>query len=587
MHNNSYTLDNYFDILNTINSEYKCIDINDSEFDNIMKKMINQVKNLSSNNNIKKLLNEEYKNYIKDQLEQNNISLINNFIYYNLKGSDDFDFCKKEVYKVYNFFRKIKYQPEVELIFNLLRENEIFKNLIQSIYMYYKNKNEKIGNSCFSGFLSTTLELYCEIYDVEMLDYEVDNYLNDNKYLRKIKNIPVLTREQERKLFKEFENGNMEARAKIIDSNLRLVPSIANRICKGKVEFLDIVEYGNVGLIEAVDRFDVSRGYRFSTYASWIIMERIIESIHRDKNNIRLCGEVRTLISKYHKFRNEYYSINGFFPSLDEVAEKLNIKKSKIVLIQKYLTNTTSLNQSLFDDNNDEMINCIPDNSINIYKGIESKELKQMIISLFGSAKLTYNETYVIIKRYGLLDNNCKTYNEIACELECTIENARRLEKSALKRMRNCPKILNLLNYSSLSQKEQNEIKKSAMKDKKPIHRVAIRSGIIDVNEDNDPFLMDEYINVLKFIKQLPANDINKLFTDKELSFIYLQLEYLNEKRYPLKELAKILYIDEQTIADYLANILVKLYNYINDGKNYGMVNDVLKVRLLLNRIRT
>ncbi|MCD6450092.1 MAG: RNA polymerase sigma factor RpoD [Thermotogaceae bacterium] len=254
-------------------------------------------------------------------------------------------------------------------------------------------------------------------------------------YLREIGKIPLLTPSQERELARRAQAGDKRAREKLINSNLRLVVSIAKRYIGRGLPFLDLIQEGNIGLLKAVEKFDWKRGYKFSTYATWWIRQAITRAIADQARTIRIPVHMVETINKLSKIINEFYKENGRQPTLEELAKLMDKPVEKIVDIMEAAKEIISLESPIGDDNGSTIGESVPDETITSPKKDAIRMLiKQEVERILDT--LGPREAMVLKMRYGLLDGKAKTLEEVGQYFNVTRERIRQIEVKALRKLR-------------------------------------------------------------------------------------------------------------------------------------------------------
>lgn len=256
-------------------------------------------------------------------------------------------------------------------------------------------------------------------------------YVSD--YLKDISCYPLLTKEQEYSLSELAQNGDEEAREKLIISNLRLVVSIAKRYSNIGLTMQDLIQEGNIGLIKAVERFDPAFGKRFSTYATWWIKQSILRALSTTKGIMRYPAYVHDNISKITKLLQKNKSTNEQIYSVSDIAKELNFKERDV---RKYLELINHQYISLEEDFKDNVTlhSIIADDDFfedHLLKECKYEELNKLL------NKLSTKEKEVIIHRYGLYEKPILTLEEIGTKLNLTRERIRQIQLIALKKLKN------------------------------------------------------------------------------------------------------------------------------------------------------
>ena len=276
----------------------------------------------------------------------------------------------------------------------------------------------------------------------DILDFEIENDNSDvipnsiKIYLKEIGKYPLLTREEENKIATAALNGDLEAKEKLINHNLRLVVSIAKKYMGRGLNLLDLIQEGNVGLIKAVEKFDVSKGFKFSTYATYWIKQSISYAIADQTRNIRIPPHTIKLINSIQKVEQSFLQEKKRKPKQEEVADILNIDIKKIKNAYFWIKDTTSLDIVIGDDEDVTIGTLIEDKSIESdFLSIEKKETSEVIENVLNT--LSEREKTVIIKRFGLEGHKAETLDEIGKSLGLSKERIRQIENSALRKLRN------------------------------------------------------------------------------------------------------------------------------------------------------
>lgn len=255
-------------------------------------------------------------------------------------------------------------------------------------------------------------------------------------YLREISQYDLLSKEEEVRLAEAAKNGDVEAKNELVKHNLRLVVSLAKRYMNRGLAFQDLIQEGNIGLITAVDKFDVSKGFKFSTYATYWIKQSISRAIMDKSRNIRIPIHTIELMSKIKKVERAFQQENGREPKEKEVAEILNLDIKKIKEAYSWMKDTTSLDIVVGDDEDATVGSFIEDNSVPFaFAEIEVDSRNEAIQTILNT--LSDREKEVVTRRFGIGRERSETLEEIGADLKLSRERIRQLEASALKKLRN------------------------------------------------------------------------------------------------------------------------------------------------------
>lgn len=436
--------------------------------------------------------NIDYIEYIKNKIQQELIKqiikmladtdtavqIINN--YANLYLSNDItnNSAIKNLYKLDKLFETYNYIPSPDVLLKLLESNEIISSSVTIIFNKYKNVI--ISGNLEKVFDTTTIIQLVEAYlimnnieikeEPENKEEETDNdYMtaDDVKmYLQEISRIPLLTPEEERYLTKRISQGDMAAREKFIESNLRLVVKMAKKYVDRGLALLDLIQEGNTGLIIAADRFDVKRNTRFSTYATSWIRQAITRAITDKGRNIRISSHLYYKMAKYRKIESILENELHRKPTTKEIAKRMGITETQAENIVTWQNDTLSMNYTSNDDEDnklEEIISSQDDGPETIaFTNDMQKEVRQI---LDECSSLTPNERTVIIKRFGLEDNISLTLEETGKIIGVSRERTRQIEEKALTKLRSFHKTRRLAAYTQFPDKSLEVLNDSPKKD--------------------------------------------------------------------------------------------------------------------------
>ncbi len=254
-------------------------------------------------------------------------------------------------------------------------------------------------------------------------------------YLKEIGRVPLLTPEEEIELAMRISNDDKEAKKRLSEANLRLVVSIAKRYVGRGMQFLDLIQEGNLGLIKAVDKFDYTKGFKFSTYATWWIRQAITRAIADQARTIRIPVHMVETINKVKKTNVQLLHENGRDPTAEEIAEKLDMPVEKVREILRVAQEPVSLETPIGEEEDSHLGDFIPDEDAQA--PVDAASMALMHEQLTEVLKtLTPREARVLSLRYGLEDGNPKTLEEVGKEFNVTRERIRQIEAKALRKLR-------------------------------------------------------------------------------------------------------------------------------------------------------
>ncbi len=254
-------------------------------------------------------------------------------------------------------------------------------------------------------------------------------------YLYEIGRIPLLTGEEEVILAKRIEKGDEEATQLLTTANLRLVVSIAKKYSKSNLELLDLIQEGNIGLMRAVEKFDYTKGFKFSTYATWWIRQAITRAIADQARTIRIPVHMIETINKFNKTGNILATKLGRPATDEEIAKEMDIEVEKIAQIRKIKQNPTSLATPIGEEKDSKLQDIIPDDWSQSPEDYATGEyLKNQLHEILDS--LQDRERRVLSLRFGLDDGVSRTLEEVGKEFGVTRERIRQIEAKALKKLK-------------------------------------------------------------------------------------------------------------------------------------------------------
>ena len=254
-------------------------------------------------------------------------------------------------------------------------------------------------------------------------------------YLKEIGKVPLLTPEEEQDLARRMADGDEEAKRRMAEANLRLVVSIAKRYVGRGMLFLDLIQEGNLGLIKAVDKFDYTKGYKFSTYATWWIRQAITRAIADQARTIRIPVHMVETINKVIRVSRQLLQELGHDPSAEEIAAEMNMPVDKVRDILKIAQEPVSLETPIGEEEDSHLGDFIPDEDASEPSEAASFSLlKEQLMSVLDT--LTPREKKVLELRFGILDGRTRTLEEVGKEFNVTRERIRQIEAKALRKLR-------------------------------------------------------------------------------------------------------------------------------------------------------
>ena len=290
-----------------------------------------------------------------------------------------------------------------------------------------------------------------EVTEEEMNETEAmaDTFSTDDPvrmYLKEIGKVPLLTPEEEQDLAKRMAEGDEEAKRRMAEANLRLVVSIAKRYVGRGMLFLDLIQEGNLGLIKAVEKFDYTKGYKFSTYATWWIRQAITRAIADQARTIRIPVHMVETINKVIRVSRQLLQELGHDPSAEEIAAEMNMPVDKVRDILKIAQEPVSLETPIGEEEDSHLGDFIPDEDASEPSEAASFSLlKEQLMEVLDT--LTPREKKVLELRFGIVDGRTRTLEEVGKEFNVTRERIRQIEAKALRKLRHPSKSKKLKDF--------------------------------------------------------------------------------------------------------------------------------------------
>ncbi|MFZ5352178.1 MAG: RNA polymerase sigma factor RpoD [Bacillota bacterium] len=321
-------------------------------------------------------------------------------------------------------------------IMDTFEEIEMDPDQIDKLYEYLENKGiDIVGN------IENDLDIPPIDEEIEEVDLDISVpegiSIDDpvRMYLKEIGKVPLLSPDEEIDLAQKIQKNDTDAKKKLTEANLRLVVSIAKRYVGRGMQFLDLIQEGNLGLIKAVEKFDYTRGYKFSTYATWWIRQAITRAIADQARTIRIPVHMVETINKLIRVSRQLLQELGRDPLPDEIANEMGMSEDKVREIMKIAQEPVSLETPIGEEEDSHLGDFIPDDDAPApAEAAAFTLLKEQLMEVLDT--LTPREEKVLRLRFGLDDGRARTLEEVGKEFNVTRERIRQIEAKALRKLR-------------------------------------------------------------------------------------------------------------------------------------------------------
>lgn len=438
-------------MISNLYKEYSYVGFDIDEFNNIL---INGIRVFIDNYNNEEIsldviinyLNKIINKKINKKLNNKEYDFIVNYFNNNIKYDNDFNNCLDELNKIGIYFLRLDYFPSMEIINEILDKCKDVVLIVENIFMH---KTEEIIKGNISDVIDNInsisfIEIYCLRKHIEIRCNDTDDINIDDNISLDVRNtlkmyineIPkyVYTYEEEIRMFRRFKTGDLSAREDLIVHNLRLVLKVAYKYVNSGLELEELIQEGNVGLIQAIDRYDYEKGYKFSTYALWWIRQSINRFIALKGRSIKLPIKVYDVVTKYNRYIWLYQIKYSRKPTYEELSLLLGLSIERVKEIESYSQYPSSLN-IIINDKNKELGELIDNDEESLENIVFNEDSEKRVIDFIDSIDLKEKERYIIMQRIGLIDGKCHSLADIAKKINLTRERVRQYETRAIRRI--------------------------------------------------------------------------------------------------------------------------------------------------------
>lgn len=513
--------------INYLFSSYKYVFNNEKEFNELALEEISKSKTTYKGGQsyidfIKRRITYEIIKKTQPLLDdpETSFKILNTYINLKFKNVSTYEDALRFFKNINSFFKQHNYIPNPDLLIDLVNKNNSFNKATE--FIFNKNSEKIIDGNAEKIFkddlIFMSISTYCMVSNIEINNEEeeqdediaIDNSLDDesigNKksgktgelsttdsislYLNQTRNRPLLSAKEEKELGTRLKNGDSKARKLLIESNLRLVIKQARNFLNRGLPFEDLIQEGNMGLIKAVDKYDVDKGFRFSTYATWWIRQSITRAIEDKSRNIRIPVHMYQKVGELKKTIKSLADKLNREPTPEEIANEMDIPSTEVTKLIKLETDTISLNMLIGNEDDEELEAFIPSEEESPEEIATANTLEDQIKILFKESELTKKETEIIMLRFGFNNKTPMTLEEIGHSKGVTRERIRQIESKALRKLKKSKYLEKILDYTSNPDKNLKQIqqqrKESPILSRKSIRNTYNPNAIKDNNSNNN-----------------------------------------------------------------------------------------------------
>lgn len=409
-----------------------------------------------------KALENTMNNYIKSifETEKDYIKVFNNYMDKKIGETTDYRQIHYELREIVDFFATINYQPSEIISIALLENNSKFSDMIGRVVKRFDKKiaqsniEDIFPNSTMLSFVSAYAYLNnIELKTKEKIEDETshipenETYVDDDVtlYIRSLP--PALSLDKGRSLFSSMKEGDLETRNRLVEGNLRLVVSIAKHYVNQGVEFLDLIQAGNLGLITAVEKFDYEKGCAFSTYANWWIKQYVSRSIMNNGRTVRIPAHVYERLAKYNTVYAKLSKKINREPTPEEMAKEMNLTNDQIYNLMLANARMVSLDEPITSESDTTLTEFLVADDLSPEEEYEKKSLAKDISDLLNSGLIKKRDIEILKLRNGFYNNRRYTLKEIAKIFNLSSERIRQIEEKSYEDLKNSSYSKNVVEY--------------------------------------------------------------------------------------------------------------------------------------------
>ena len=486
-------------LFNKIYKKFSFVSMTEEEYNLMVRKAILESKSTyNGGNDYKKYILRKISKSILTKIKEDigdpskSFDIINGYINQEFPRNIGYDNAINSFNKLENFLELCDFILSADIIEKLINENKLIIKLLNAIFEMDKEEivNGKFDES-YSELIVSFIEIYCKKNNIKIKEVELKyedfgvfaSQDSTSIYLKEIQNYGRYSKE-ELEIITKIKNGDIKARNKFLEHNLRLVVSVAKKYQGRSIPLIDLIQEGNIGLMKALDEFDINKGCKFSTYATNWITAFITRYIADKSRNIRLSVNFYYEISNFRKIKNRLERELDREPNILELARKTGKGKDTILRYFAYLNDTKSLDDKVGEKENTDFSYFIPSKDESLEKSAIKKDLSTRMSELLKKCNLNEKEIDVLSSRYGLNGGDVLTLEELGSKYNVTRERIRQIEARALKKIRNSIHIKEFADFTDSPVKAIDNLMK--MRKAYAFNPTSFKKAVIAEDEDNN-----------------------------------------------------------------------------------------------------
>ena len=487
-------------LFNKTYKKFSFVSMTEEEYNLMVRKAILESKSTYNGGNdykkyILRKISKSILNKIKEDIgdPSKSFDIINGYINQEFPRNIDYDNAINSFNKLENFLELCDFILSADIIEKLINENKLIIKLLNAIFEMDKEEivNGKFDES-YSELIVSFIEIYCKknninIKEVELKYEDFGAFASQDStsiYLKEIQNYGRYSKEEELEIITRIKNGDIKSRNEFLEHNLRLVVSVAKKYQGRSIPLIDLIQEGNIGLMKALDEFDINKGCKFSTYATNWITAFITRYIADKSRNIRLPVNFYYEISNFRKIKNRLERELDREPTILELTRKTGKGKDTILRYFAYLNDTKSLDDKVGEKENTDFSYFIPSKDESLEKSAIKKDLSTRMSELLEKCNLNEKEIDVLSSRYGLNGGDVLTLEELGSKYNVTRERIRQIEARALKKIRNSIHIKEFADFTDSPVKAIDNLMK--MRKAYAFNPTSFKKVVIAEEEDNN-----------------------------------------------------------------------------------------------------